>query len=164
MTQNTLLPSINYSTVKPSVNAVNLPKLGPDGLAIEAIRALVGTQPIDGLTPFGHKINSMSGNIDMAILQGCTTLNAIATHVGNPATRKSNLNEWKSTCTRVHKHLKWMAENTNTHGSFRSRLAKVHAEPKKMYAQLRPHLTLIFNNVNEAYSAAYSKKGKKKAA
>lgn len=130
--------------------------------AIKKLVELVGSEPINGLTPFGHQVGAKNGKIDMNLLNGAYSLEKLTQ--GLSEVKRNNIEniDDKHLCHRVRDHLNWMAKNMLSHGGFESRLAKVHGatQARQLVQKIAPHLKEIADSVNAEYLEKYSgKKG-----
>ena len=126
--------------------------------AIKKLVELVGSEPINGLTPFGHQVGAKNGKIDMNLLNGAYSLEKLTQ--GLSEVKRNNIEniDDKHLCHRVRDHLNWMAKNMLSHGGFESRLAKVHGatQARQLVQKIAPHLKEIADSVSRKYGVDIS--------
>ena len=151
--------SSSASSTPNSPNSPNSPRT-PRNLEqkVQALRDLVGTE-VQRYTPLGSTAKAQNGHIDMAILNGVTTLDGLIQALGTPATRKSNPNDKGKAALRVKEHLAWYVSAAKTHGGVLHAFSRVHKYPKGKMKQAIKLLEPIYRSIKEEFEELYDSKG-----
>lgn len=130
---------------------------------INAVVELVGTEVQGRWTPLGSTAKAENGRIEMAILNGATTLQELAEAIGNPNTRKSDPNDFGKACLRVKEHLNWIVSGSTAHKGFLHAMGRVHKYPIGKGKKCMKHLKGLNDKINTEFRELFDSKGLPKA-
>lgn len=153
--------------------AINAPKLNSVAIACNNIASIAQkAAQVEGLTPFGHKVNCKGGCIDQVILSGKvhslesfidalqnSGLSVVATDKAKYSTDTLNAVLAK----RVNDHISWCSSTlNNSHGGYGSRLEKtgLYSQRAELAGLLVELSTLIAKQFSANYSKLYSNRNK----
>jgi len=141
-------------------NYVNVAKFTTEAEAVNKLVAIVGNKPIGKYSPFGHLLTSDSGKIDMALLNGNTTLSGLSAVTGTSKTSKKTRESEKAQATRVRNHVGWEADTATVISGFPRRLKNVWADAKEKGKACKPWLDVIAAHIRTTFSATYGRAAK----
>jgi len=151
------IPTVTYGSVKIK-NPHNAPQLTEVAQSIHALNEIVGDLGDHKYSPFGHKLGSDNGKIDVLLLKGVTTLSALAAVCGTSRTSKKTKVSERAKNKRPRDHIVWEANTAGKGGyGLDSRLKNVTSEPSKIGKACAPHLKVIADYIAGCYTAMYGK-------
>jgi len=166
--------AIDVMTTAPKgFQALNAPKLNSVAVACNNITSIAQkAATVEGLTPFGHKINCKGGCIDTVILSGkvhsiesfiTALLNSGLSVVATDKAKYSTDTLQAVMAKRVNDHIAWCSSTlNNSHGGYGSRLEKtgLYSERANLAGLLVELSTLISRQFSANYSKLYSNRNK----
>lgn len=153
------IPKINYGSVRPRGTVHNAPALTEIAQDLRILKEIAdgGT---DKLSPFGHKLTSDSGKIDMMILNGCCTLSALSAVVGTSNTSKVSKISEQAKARRVRNHILHMYNTAGQSGKgITDRLKRVYGDQaREKSIELRRYLSGFAMYIAVTYLRQYGKR------
>lgn len=154
-------------STKAAVPVPTEPTLRASEDALKRVKSYLKKPTDPKYSPFGHKMTSDSGRIDVAILDGCLDLATLAdVCCGFSNTSKKTRDSFQSRCRRVRNHEHWKASTAGRKGKgLDTRLKNVYADEATTTGKaIATDLAIIFAFIAAQYRKLFPKKVPQKAA